>query len=577
MTKSQAAPADRRTRTARGALWLSLSSWSAKGTQTVVLLVLAKALTPADFGVLAIAALTYNVLLALNHLGVSDALTFLKDRVDEAARTALTLVIVGGLVLMGVTWAFAPAIGHFFNSPDASFVLRGFAIGIPFDAAAQVPIGRLTRSLSFGRRTITDAVPSALGAAVTIGVVVSGHPLIGLVAGQIVGSVANAIVAMVIGPRCLPGWNTQLARQLLKYGKYLSGADIVNLGLLNVDYVIVGHVLGPVALGYYSLAYRICFMPYVSISVVANGALFPYYCRLPSQEAKARTAESAFSLITALSIPWFTGLVLFAGDVTLLGHKWAAAIGAIRFLALYGLFLSLILSALEVLKAVGRSSLVFLARILHLAILTVVLLATVHGGITIVALDQAIVAAAIAFIAGLWCVRYASMRPAALARSVGLPVIGAVGMVVVVLLLRLVPGLAVSPSWTALLILGPLALAVFAAIERVVMPEPLHRGWAALRGQADAPPTGAAASTDAAGTPRDLTAIRPGDGSLDGLARCHATGACRAAPGRRAGAGPMDWAVGCARRPRAGPVALSEIMVAGGDWRTPRFVLACGA
>ena len=275
-----------------GVLWLSMSSWSAKGTQTIVLLVLARALTPADFGVLAVAALTYNVLLALNHLGVSDALTFLRDRVDEAARTALTLVIAGGLVLMGVTWVFAPAIGHFFNSPDASFVLRGFALGIPFDAAAQVPIGRLTRSLSFGRRTMTDAVPSAIGAAVTIGVVVSGHPLIGLVAGQIVGSIANAIVAMLIGPRCLPGWNARLARQLLKYGKYLSGADIVNLGLLNVDYVIVGHVLGPVALGYYSLAYRICFMPYVSISVVANGALFPYYCRLPSEEAKARTAEA---------------------------------------------------------------------------------------------------------------------------------------------------------------------------------------------------------------------------------------------------------------------------------------------
>ena len=159
--------------------------------------------------------------------------------------------------------------------------------------------------------------------------------------------------------------------------------------------------------------------------------------------------------------------MLFADDVTLLGHKWAAATGAIRFLALYGLFLSLILTALEVLKAVGRSNLVFLARILHLAILTVVLLVTVRGGITIVALDQAIVAAAIALTTGLWCVRYASMRPVALARSFGLPVVGAMGMVVVVYLLRFIPGLAVSPSWTALLILGPLALAAFAAIVRV--------------------------------------------------------------------------------------------------------------
>ena len=147
-----------------------------------------------------------------------------------------------------------------------------------------------------------------------------------------------------------------------------------------MDYIIVGHVLGPVALGYYSLAYRICFMPYLSISAVANGAVFPYYCRLPSREAKARTAENAFSLINAVSIPWLAGLVLFAGDIALLGSKWAPAAGAVRFLAVYAFFLSAILGNLQVLKAVGRADLVFLGRGLHLAVLTAVLIATVHAG-----------------------------------------------------------------------------------------------------------------------------------------------------------------------------------------------------
>ncbi len=451
MSSPEPAPGRSQVLAARGALWLSVSAWTAKGAQTLVLLVLAKVLTPSEFGILAVAALTYNVLLVLTHLGIVDALTYLKDRIDigEASKTALSICIAGGLVLTAVTWALAPLAAHFFHSPQATFVLRGFALGITFDAAAQVPIGRLTRSLNFSKRTITDSVPSVIGAAVTIAVVASGHPLVGLVAGQITGSVTNATVAFLIGPRCRPGWSPAMARQLLSYGKYLSAADLVTLGLLNVDYVIVGHVLGPVALGYYSLAYRICFMPYLSISVVANGALFPYYCRLPSQEAKARTAESAFSLITALSIPWFAGLVLFAGDIALLGHKWAPATGAVRFLAVYGLFLSLILSALEVLKAVGRTHLVFLARGLHLAILTVVLILTVHRGITVVALDQAVVAAAIAGLTGLWIIRYASLRPAALSRSVGLPLVGALGMVPVVLLLGHVPGLAATPSWAA--------------------------------------------------------------------------------------------------------------------------------
>jgi O-antigen/teichoic acid export membrane protein len=475
-------PTGGRTAAARGALWLSVSSWSAKGTQTVVLLVLARALTPSEFGILAVAALTYNVLIALNQLGVGDALTYFKGRIEEASRTALSMVLIGGLILMGTTWALAPLIAHFFHSPDATFVLRGFALGIPFDAAAQVPIGRLTRDLSFSRRTVTDSLPPVIGATVTISVVASGHPLIGLVAGQVVGSIANVTIANLVGPRCLPGWNRVMARWLLKYGGYLSGADMLNLGLLNMDYIIVGHVLGPVALGLYSLAYRICFLPYLSISMVANGAVFPYYCRLPSHEARARTAENVLSLITAVSIPWFVGLVLFADEIALLGQKWAPAAGAIRFLALYGFFLSLILSALQVLKAAGRTDLVFLGRFLHLAVLTVVLLATVRGGITIVALDQAAVACLVVLVAGVWIIRHASLRLAALGRSLGPPVMCALGMVAAVLLLRRLPGLGV-PSWISLLILGPLALCVFAATSLMVMRKRLRMGWAALRGR----------------------------------------------------------------------------------------------
>jgi O-antigen/teichoic acid export membrane protein len=462
-----------------------VGSWAAKGTQTLVLLVLAKALTPSEFGILAIAALTYNLLQAVNQLGIADALTYLADQIEEASRTALTMVAGTALVLMGVIWALAPVIASFFHSPHAAFVLRGFAVAMPFDATAGVSIGRLTRALKFSRRAITDALPTLIGATVTISVVLTGHPLAGLVAGQIAGSAANAAVAMAVGYRCLPGWSTAMARRLLRYGGYLSLADLLTLGLLNVDYIIVGHVLGPLALGYYSLAYRICFMPYLSISVVANGAVFPYYCRLPSAEAKARTAERVFSLIAAASIPWFTGLVLFAGDIALLGHKWAPATGAVRLLAVYGLFLSLILSALQVLKAVGRTDLVFLARALHLGVLTVVLLATVRAGITVVALDQALVACVIAIAASVWIIRHAGVRPASLGQSVGLPLLGALGMVPVVLLLGRLPQLGAGPSWTSLLTLGPLSLAVFAAILLLIMPGPLRLGWAALRGRSE--------------------------------------------------------------------------------------------
>ena len=420
---------------------------------------------------------------AVNELGTADALTYLQDRIEEATRTALSLVIAAGLILMALTWAFAPVIASFFHSPHAVFVIRGFAVCLPFDASAQVPIGRLTRALSFRRRAVTDSLPSIIGGLVTIAVVAAGYPLIGLVAGQIASSVANAVTAFLLGPRCLPGWDAVLARRLLNYGGYLTAANLITLGLLNVDYIIIGHVLGPVALGLYSLAYRICYMPYLAISVVANGAVFPYYCRLPSREAIGRASESTIGLINAVIIPWFAGLVLFADHIVILGSKWAPAAGAVRFLAIYGFFLSLILSVLQVLKAVGRANLVFVGRGLHLATLTAVLIGTAQAGITVVALDQALVAAGIAVVTCLWAVRCASVQLRALCKSVGLPLLGVAGMIFVVFLAGLIPGLNASPSWISLLIIGSLAMAVFAGILLAVMPGPIRQGWAALRGR----------------------------------------------------------------------------------------------
>ena len=293
-----------------------------------------------------------------------------------------------------------------------------------------------------------------------------------------------------------------------------------------MDYVTIGHVLGPAALGYYSLAYRICFMPYLSISAVANGALFPYYCRLPSQHAMARTAENAFSLINAISIPWLVGLVLFAGDIALLGGKWAPAAGAVRFLAVYAFFLSAILSNLQVLKARGRTDLVFLERGLHLAILTAVLIATVHLGITVVALDQAVVAAVIAVITGLglfatlpcgcggWAGPWACRCSP---RSAWLP----------------------SSSWAAsspgcvpplrgprCSFLGRWPWASSQSPSWKIMPEPLRKGWTAIRGRPD-----------------DTTADRelpqlgvPGGSPPAGRGRCRGQG-CRHDGGRRGRSG----------------------------------------
>lgn len=470
-----------RTRAARGAIWLSVASWSAKGAQTATILVLAHFFTPAQFGIIAIATLTYNVLGAISNFGIIDAITFQKDRADDAARTSLSILIAVGLTMAAAAWLAAPAIAKFFHSPAATDVLRGFAIALPIDVVSDVPRGMLTRSLRFARRTVTDAVPALLGAGVTIVLAATGHGLTGLVAGTIAAAVSQELISLAVGPRHLPGWNREVARGLLSYGSHLGLAAVALLLLLNIDYIVVGHLLGPVPLGQYSLAFRVAYMPFLAISFVIGGVAFPYFCRLGEQSLIAGAAEKVHQLVNAATVPCYAACVLFASYITLLGQKWAPAVMPIRLLAIYGLFFSIINIFEATLKASGMTRRVLMSRLLHLGVLTVTLVLTAAHGINVVALDQALVAALVAGVNLWWAVRYMQMRLAGLAHSLALPLLGALGMAAVVSLLRLIPGLRVT-NWGSLLILAAASGVVYLAIVFATMPYILRHGLSSIRG-----------------------------------------------------------------------------------------------
>ena len=122
-----------------------------------------------------------------------------------------------------------------------------------------------------------------------------GHGVMALVVGQIVQASLTMVLAWVVHPPVLPGWNLEDARGLLSYGGPYAGANLLELVQLNIDYLIVSRVLGGEALGQYSLAFRLAFMPYLMVVVVMSGAAFPYLCR----QRGADLGRAAVTVMTA--------------------------------------------------------------------------------------------------------------------------------------------------------------------------------------------------------------------------------------------------------------------------------------
>jgi O-antigen/teichoic acid export membrane protein len=480
-TETAAPPSAEAARTARGALWLATNGIVVKTSQTVVLLALAAMLAPEALGVVALGTLVANVSAVVTSLGTASALVYWRGDVLRAARTAVTVGVGMGAGIAALLWVAAPSLASAFHAADGgAAVIRGLTVTLPFLAVAAVTNELLRRRLEFVRRIIPDTVSSVVGAVVAIMLVTQGHGVMALVVGQIVQASLTMVLAWVVHPPVRPGWNLEDARGLLSYGGPYAGANLLELVQLNIDYLIVSRVLGGEALGQYSLAFRLAFMPYLMVVVVMSGAAFPYLCRQRGADL-GRAAVTVMTASLTLVAPICLGLALFADDLVLLGDKWEPGVPVVAWLALYAALLSVGQLVQTSLNAAGRPAASMALRLCHLVLLLGVLLLVARHGITAVAIGQVAVATCVALVAlalARLCVTGFSLRR--LVRSLRPALAGVAVMSAVVLVLRRVLGLT-DPSLTGLLVVGTAGVVAYAATVWVLDREHLREAGALLR------------------------------------------------------------------------------------------------
>ena len=450
-------------RTARGALWLATSSIVVKTSQTVVLLTLAAVLAPSALGLVALGTLVANISVVLTSMGTASALVYWRGDVLRAARTATTFALGMGIMMASLLWVSAPYLASTLRADDGgAAVIRGLTVTLPFLAVAAVTNELLRRELRFLRRIIPDSVSSLVGAVVAILLVFNGYGVMALVIGQIVQGTLTLILCWVVHPPVLPGWNRQDARGLLSYGGPYAGANLLELVQLNVDYVIVARVLGSMLLGQYSLSFRLAYMPYLMIVVVCAGAAFPYLCRRRGTDL-GRSATFVMTGTLTLLVPACMGLLLFAGDLELLGAKWAPGVPVVAWLAVYAVLLSFGHLVQTSLNAAGRPAVSMGLRLFHLVLLLLTLSVVARHGIVAVAVGQVGVAAAVCLTALLLARRHvAGFSARRLGRSLRPTLAGVAVMVVLVLSVRQATGLT-PPSLPGLLLVGGVGVLGYAA------------------------------------------------------------------------------------------------------------------
>jgi O-antigen/teichoic acid export membrane protein len=332
-----------------------------------IMATVARLVVPHDFGVFAVAITVHAVVSSIGELGVSSVLMRGNVDPDEVAPTVVAISVLSSLVLGGVMVAFARPIAAALGAPDAAAPVRVLALSVVLVGVFAVPSAELVRDFRQDRVFLGTVAGFVPGNAMLILLAAQGGGAMSFAWSRVVGQVVTgAVVIASVGHYYWPAWRAHVARSVLRFGLPLAGANLVGYTLLNTDYALVGHQLGPVKLGLYMLAFNIASWPTSLMGSMINSVGMPAFSRIRNDTAALHAAIfAATRALTLVALPICALTMALARPLveTVYGPRWTAAAPVLWTLSLYGAVSIACLLFSNLLVGQGHPRLTFLVQL----------------------------------------------------------------------------------------------------------------------------------------------------------------------------------------------------------------------
>ena len=321
--------------------------------------------------------------------GFVKAIVQRKDLEDEHLNTAFWANIITGLLLTAIVFAIAPFVAQQSGQPELSSVLRWLSLSFIISSFANVQNAQLQRSFEYKKLAFRTMLGLFVGGGIGVVMAFMGYGVWSLVAQQLVSSGLSTVALWFMSP-WRPGLSFSPTHFSDLFGFEANSFGIRALNLINrrSDDLLVGFFLGPVALGLYSMAYRIYFIIAELFSSSLNSVSFSALSRTQEDIPKTRNAfYSLVEMVSLVSLPAFVGLAFLAPSVVpmLLGDGWERSIRVLQILCAVGVIQAVAIFNFTVISALNKPQWEFRYNLLSAAINLVSFFIAVRYGIVAVA------------------------------------------------------------------------------------------------------------------------------------------------------------------------------------------------
>ena len=325
--------------TINGLGWLMSSSATKSVLQLITTSVLARIISPKDFGTVALAMTIIHFTELLYQVGVAPALVQRKLISSRHVSSALAFSVLLGSILSLIFFFVAPFFSTYFKMPDLLSVIRALAWIFPIKSFSQISYALLQRKLNFKGIAGLDVLSYLFGYGICgLSLAFLDYGIWSLVFALLSQSILYSILLYKASPYPLTfKIHKKESKELLSFGGALTFGGLINFIALKADYKIIGKYLGPSSLAFYSRAYAIMNIPNQMVGKAVSTVLFSIF-----SHSKANDAATKRHLLTSLFGVFyliFPVTILVYGNAellvyALLGNDWTKAILPLKILVL---------------------------------------------------------------------------------------------------------------------------------------------------------------------------------------------------------------------------------------------------
>jgi len=436
---SQAVP-DLRSRVLKGLVWVGASQVGFQLTRALVAIIIARLLTPGEYGLAALAIVFASLVMVFSDLAIGAALIQRKTLSEADKSTAFWLTVASGIFFTVLGVLGSGVIASLYEEPDARPLLMALSSSFIITALGATQLTLMLRDMDFRRTELLTLAGTVAGGILGVAVAVGDGGAWAIITQQLTGAVVTTILVWWQSS-WRPRWQFSRAslRDLGGFSANMLGQRLCWYLQVNGDSFMIGRFLGTAALGTYAVAYNTILVPASKLGGPLQRVFSPAFSRIQDEpERIAATWARVARLIAAVSVPALAGLVVVAPDFVplVLGEQWRGSVPVVQVLAWVGIVQALQALNMDVLMARDRTATMFrFATVLttcHLVAFAIGLHWGVVGVATAYAISTTLVEPGLTILAS----RALGVSPMIYFRAVAGPFQAALGMCAAVLGVR---------------------------------------------------------------------------------------------------------------------------------------------